>query len=204
MELDISAISFFDSQTFTLVVLPVLIFLARVCDVTIGTLRLISVSRGYKFLAPILGFFEVLIWIIVIGKVMENLSNWICYVAYAGGFATGNFVGICIEEKIAMGTFMIRVITQRDGTELIRSLNDAGYGATNTKAEGAEGPVSIIFSIINRGDLSHVIELIRQFNPNAFYTIEDVRFVKEGIFPARKSLLKKTAGIFPKMYRKGK
>ncbi len=195
---------FFDSQTFTLIVLPVLIFLARVCDVTIGTLRLISVSKGHKYLAPLFGFFEVFIWIIVIGKVMQNMDNWVCYVAYAGGFATGNFVGICIEEKIAMGTFMIRVITQKDGTELIGSLNEAGYGATNTKAEGADGPVSIIFSIINRSDLAKVIELIRQFNPNAFYTIEDVRFVKEGIFPARKSLLKKTADIFPKMYRKGK
>ncbi len=196
--------SFFDSQTFTLIVLPILIFLARVCDVTIGTLRLISVSRGHKYLAPLFGFFEVLIWIIVIGKVMQNLDNWVCYAAYAGGFATGNFVGICIEEKIAMGTFMIRVITQKDGAELIHSLNEAGYGATNTRAEGAEGPVSIIFSIINRSDLSHVIELIRRFNPNAFYTIEDVRFVKEGIFPARRSLLKRTANIFPKMYRKGK
>ncbi len=196
--------SFFDSQTFTLLVLPVLIFLARVCDVTIGTLRLISVSRGHRYLAPLFGFFEVLIWIIVIGKVMQNLDNWVCYVAYAGGFATGNFVGICIEEKIAMGTFMIRVITQKDGAELIQSLNEAGYGATNTRAEGAEGPVSIIFSIINRSDLAKVIELIRQFNPNAFYAIEDVRFVKEGIFPARRSLLRKTADIFPKMYRKGK
>lgn len=195
---------FFDSQTFTLFVLPALIFLARVCDVTIGTLRLISVSRGHKYLAPLFGFFEVLIWIIVISKVIANLDNWICYVAYAGGFAAGNFVGICIEEKIAMGTFMIRVITQKDGSELIASLNKAGYGGTNTKAEGAEGPVNIIYSIIHRSDLSQVIELIKQFNPNAFYSIEDVRFVKEGVFPVRKSLFEKTAGIFPRMYRKGK
>jgi uncharacterized protein YebE (UPF0316 family) len=195
---------FLDSQTFTLIVLPALIFLARVCDVTIGTLRLISVSRGHKYLAPLFGFFEVLIWIIVIGKVMQNLDNWVCYIAYAGGFATGNFVGICIEEKLAMGTFMIRVITQKDGAELIQSLNESGYGATNTRAEGVQGAVSVIYSIIKRSELAKVIELIRQFNPNAFYTIEDVRFVKEGIFPARKSFLRRTADRLPKMYRKGK
>jgi uncharacterized protein YebE (UPF0316 family) len=196
--------SFYDSQIFTLFVLPALIFLARICDVTIGTLRLISVSRGHKYLSPLFGFFEVLIWIVVIGKVMQNLSNWVCYVAYAGGFATGNFVGMCVEEKLAMGVFMIRVITQKDGSELIRNLNEAGFGATNTRAEGADGPVSIIFSIIKRSDLSTVLDLIRQFNPNAFYTIEDVRFVKEGIFPTRRSLFSKSADVLPKIYRKGK
>lgn len=196
--------SFFDTQTFTLFVLPALIFLARVCDVTIGTLRLISVSKGHKNLAPLFGFFEVLIWIIVISKVMQNMNNWVCYVAYAGGFAAGNYVGICIEAKIAMGTFMIRVITQRDGAELIGKLNEAGYGATNIRAEGVEGPVSIIYTVINRSDLADVLGLIKRFNPNAFYAIEDIRFVKEGIFPARKSLFRKTAEMFPKMDRRGK
>jgi uncharacterized protein YebE (UPF0316 family) len=196
--------SFFDSQMFTLVVLPILIFLARVCDVTLGTLRLISVSRGHKFFAPLFGFFEVLIWIIVIGKVMQNLDNWVCYIAYAGGFSAGNFVGMYIEEKLAMGSAIIRVITQKDGTELIRTLNEHGYGATNTRAEGARGPVSVIYSIISRKHLTHVIKLIKKFNPNAFYTIEDVRFVKEGVVPSRKVFSWKLPWELPKIYRKGK
>jgi uncharacterized protein YebE (UPF0316 family) len=196
--------SFFDSQTFTFFILPALIFLARVCDVTLGTLRVISVSKGHKNLAPLFGFFEVLIWIIIISKVMQNMNSWVAYVAYAGGFAAGNYVGICIEAKIAMGTFMIRVITQRDGTMLIKNLNEAGYGATNIRAEGAEGAVSVIYTVIKRSDLAHVLELIKRFNPNAFYAIEDVRIVKEGIFPARKSLIQKTAALFPRMDRRGK
>ena len=105
-----SDMTFFDSHFFTFVVLPALIFIARVCDVTIGTLRIISVSRGYKFLAPVFGFFEVLIWIVVIGKVMQNLGNVFCYIGYAGGFATGNLVGIIIEERLAMGILLIRII----------------------------------------------------------------------------------------------
>jgi len=196
--------SFLDSQTFTLIVLPVLIFLSRVCDVTMGTVRVILVGRGHRYLAPLFGFFEVLIWLIVIGKVMQNLDNWMCYAAYAGGFAMGNFVGICIEEKLAMGTFMIRVITQKQSSELIRSLNEAGYGATNTPAQGARGPVNVIYCVIHRGELSAVVELIRRFSPNAFYTIQDIRFVKEGVFPARKSLMRRTAEAFGRAFRKGK
>ena len=95
--------AFFGSEIFTFIILPILIFIARVCDVSIGTMRIIFISRGAKILAPLLGFFEILIWLVAIGKVMQNLDNIACYVAYAGGFATGNFVGIRIEEKLAMG-----------------------------------------------------------------------------------------------------
>jgi uncharacterized protein YebE (UPF0316 family) len=196
--------SFFDSQTFTVIVLPILIFLSRICDVTMGTVRVILVGRGHRYLAPLFGFFEVLIWLIVIGKVMQNLDNWVCYAAYAGGFAAGNFVGICIEEKLAMGTFMIRVITQKEGGELIRSLNQAGYGATNTPAEGARGPVSVIYCIIHRNELPSVVELIKRFNPDAFYTIQDIRLVREGIFTVRKSLARRAAEAFGRAFRKGK
>lgn len=195
---------FYHSETFTLVILPILIFLSRVCDVTIGTVRVISVSRGHKFLAPMFGFFEVLIWIIVIGKVMENLNNPLCYIAYAGGFAVGNFVGICVEEKLAMGSFIIRVITQKNAAELTEKLVAEGFGVTAVKAEGAEGSVDVIYSIINRSDLKHVLELIREFNPNAFYTIEDVRYVKQGILRKKKPFFGKNLADLPKLYRKGK
>ncbi|GAE87820.1 hypothetical protein JCM21531_1220 [Acetivibrio straminisolvens JCM 21531] len=81
-----------------------LIFFSRIIDVTIGTIRIIFVSRGKKYLAPVLGFFEVLVWIVAISQVMQNLNNFACYFAYAAGFATGTFVGIIIEEKLAIGT----------------------------------------------------------------------------------------------------
>jgi uncharacterized protein YebE (UPF0316 family) len=126
--------SFFNSNTFGLIVLPVMIFFARICDVSIGTMRIIFVSKGKKNIAPLLGFFEVLIWIIVISKIMQNLNNYINYIAYAAGFATGNLVGMIIEEKLAVGVQMIRVFTYQRGSELLQVLNQNGYGATSVEA----------------------------------------------------------------------
>ncbi|HER42916.1 MAG TPA: hypothetical protein ENO08_00460, partial [Candidatus Eisenbacteria bacterium] len=85
--------TFIDSELFKWVVLPLLIILARVIDVTIGTIRIVFVSRGHKVIAPILGFFEVLIWLLAIGQIMRNLSNFMCYIAYGTGFALGTYMG---------------------------------------------------------------------------------------------------------------
>jgi len=119
-------ISFFHSEAFTFILLPVLIFLARILDVSFGTIRIIFVSRGRKFLAPLIGFFEILIWLVAIGKVMQNLTNVYCYIAYAGGFAAGNFTGMWIEEKLAMGTLVIQVITKKDASALIENFKSSG------------------------------------------------------------------------------
>jgi uncharacterized protein YebE (UPF0316 family) len=196
----------FGSETFTYIVLPLLIFLARVCDVTIGTIRIIFVSRGHKFLAPLIGFFEILIWLVAIGKIFQNLNNITCYIAYAGGFAAGNFVGICIEERLAMGTLVIRVITRKGASELITGLRSAGYGATSITAQGGSGAVSVIYSVIKRSNLDDVVAIIKKFNPKAFYSIEDVRFVSEGVFPLNKSGQMKNVFGFARLFRvrKGK
>ena len=204
MEISFRVVSFFNSEAFTFVLLPALIFFARVCDVTMGTMRIIFVSRGARILAPLLGFFEVLIWLVAIGKVMQNLDNALCYLAYAGGFATGNFVGIWVEEKLAMGSFVIQIITGQDAVELINMLNTAGYGTTSIPARGRSGQVHIIYCIIRRSDMDDVIEMIKTFNPRAFYTIEDVRFVKEGVFPLKKTFYQRAIPTLPKIYRKGK
>ncbi len=196
----------FGSDAFTYIVLPALIFLARVCDVTIGTIRIIFVSRGHKFLAPLIGFFEILIWLVAIGKIFENLNNISCYIAYAGGFAAGNFVGIYIEERLAMGTFVIRVITRKDASGLIRGLRSAGYGATSITAQGGSGAVFVIYSVIKRSNLDDVVAIIKKFNPKAFYSIEDVRFVSEGVFPLNRPGPMRNVFGFAKLFwvRKGK
>lgn len=196
--------SFFDSEVFTLGIIPVLIFLARICDVSIGTIRIIFVSKGNKRIAPILGFFEVLIWITAISKIMQNLDNYVNYVAYAAGFATGNFVGMIIEEKLAVGIQMIRIITHQSGNELVQSLNSKGYGATSVEAKGAKEKVHLIYSIVQRQELDRVIQIIDTVNPKAFYTIEDIRSVNEGIFVPTKQRY-----VFPftnilRQWRKGK
>ncbi len=196
--------SFFNSETFSYIIMPLLIFLARICDVSIGTMRIIFVSKGKKNIAPILGFFEVLIWITAISKIMQNLDNYVNYVAYAAGFATGNFIGMIIEEKLAMGIMMIRVFANERGTELVKILNSHGFGATSVEAHGAKEKVQIIYSIVHRNELESVIELIDEFNPKAFFTIEDVKSANEGIFNA-----KKQTAVFPfanilREWRKGK
>lgn len=197
-------LSFTNSDIYTWVILPLLIFVARILDVSIGTIRILFISRGTKFLAPIMGFFEVLIWLLAIGQIMRNLTNVMCYLAYAGGFATGTFVGLYIEEKLAMGTLMVRVVTGKDASQLIAFLNSANFGVTSVDAEGITGKVHIIFTIIKRSDLPKVVEIIRRFNPNAFYSTEDVRFVSKELFPLRKSPAERGSFFSLLRQRKGK
>jgi uncharacterized protein YebE (UPF0316 family) len=184
--------SFFNSDLFSYVLLPLLIFMARICDVSIDTVRIIYVSKGKRNIVPFLGFFQVLIWIIAMSKIMQNLDNYVNYIAYAGGFATGNFIGMIIEEKLAVGIQMVRVFAHERGSELVQTLNKSNYGATVVDANGARGKVHLIYIIVQRNELSNVVELINRFNPKAFFTIEDVKAAKEGIFAP-----KKRTTIFP-------
>lgn len=176
-------VSLFNSTLFTWVIIPLLIALARIVDVTLGTIRIIYISRGMKMLAPIFGFFEILIWLMAIGQIMQNLSNPVYYLAYAFGFSGGNLVGIFIEERLAVGRVILRIITQRDATQLVSHLRSAGYGVTTVDAEGAQGPVKLIFTVIDREKIKAVVDSVQTYNPRAFYSIEDVRSVREGIFP---------------------
>lgn len=171
------------SPYFTYLILPILIFCARICDVTFGTIRIILVSKGVKRIAPILGFVEVFIWILAISQIMANLNNWVCYLAYAGGFATGNYVGMIIEERLAMGTLILRIMISGTADELVKALNKEDFGATTVHAEGSYGKVDLIYTIVNRKDLLSVEEIIKKFNPNAFYSIEEVKKVNKGVFP---------------------
>jgi uncharacterized protein YebE (UPF0316 family) len=171
--------AFINSDTFTLIIIPILIFCARIIDVSIGTLRLIFISRGYKLWSPILGFFEVLVWLMAIRQIMNNLTNWVNYVAYAGGYATGTFVGMYLEEKISIGKVALRIITKKDPTHLITALEKEGFTNTINDGKGPDGKVEIIQMIINRKDIKKVIEIIEKFNVHAFYSIEDIRYAAE-------------------------
>ena len=177
--------AFFDSELFRWIVLPILIFVARILDVSIGTIRIVFVSRGDKAIAPLLGFFEVLIWLLAIGQIIRNLSNFACYLAYGGGFAAGTLIGLIIEEKLAVGVLMVQVITKKDAGELIANLRASNYGVTVVTARGESGSVDVIYTIIRRSDLGTVVEIIKRFNPNAFYSVENVRSVSRGVFPPR-------------------
>ncbi len=167
---------------YTYIIIPFLIFIARISDQSIGTLRLIFISKGYKNLAPLIGFFEVIIWILAIRQIFQHLDNWVCYIAYGAGFATGNYIGILLDERLSLGNVLVRVIPRFDTTNLINDLSAHGYGLTVMNAEGKSGPVKIILTIIQRKELPAVIEIINRHNPNAFYTIEEVKAVNKGVF----------------------
>jgi uncharacterized protein YebE (UPF0316 family) len=195
--------SFFDSDLFSYVLMPFLIFCARICDVSIGTMRIIFVTKGKRSIAPILGFFEVLIWITAISKIMQNLDNYVDYIAYAAGYATGNFVGMIIEEKLAVGIQMVRIFAHERGNELVQLLNSNGFGATVVEGFGARTQVHLIYTIVRRNELAGVVDIISHFNPKSFYTIEDIRSVKEGIFPHKTSQEFTLTSIL-RQWRKGK
>jgi len=172
-------VPFTDTFTFVYVILPLIIFFARIFDQTIGTIRIIFISKGMKHLAPVLGFFEVLLWLIIMKQIFQNLDNYLYYFAYAAGFGMGSFVGIKIEEKMAMGLVQVRVIPQKDSSKLVEFLRKAGYRFTTIRGSGAEGPVEIIFSVIKRKSVEDFVSVIKEFNPRAFFTIEEVKFVSE-------------------------
>lgn len=172
---------------FTWVVVPLLIFVARIFDVTLGTLRIIFVSRGRKWLAPLCGFVEVIIWLVAISQVMQNLTNVACYLAYGAGFALGNFIGISIEERLAVGFLVVRIVTAKDSAKLVEALVAANYGVTCVEGRGANGPVKLIYTVIKRKDLAEVADLIERFDPQAFYSTEDARSTNKGVFPSKES-----------------
>ena len=189
---------------FEWVILPVLIFCARICDVSLGTIRVIFITKGVRYLAPLIGFFEVIIWLLAIGQVMNNLTNVASYIAYGGGFATGTFIGMRIEEKISLGLTSVRIITIEEPSQLVNYLRSQNYGVTTIDGEGATGQVKMVFSIIRRQDLPDVVELIKKLHPGAFYSIEDVKSVSEGVFPGerRRFFIPYSEAI--RFFRKGK
>ena len=162
--------------------LPVMIFFGRICDVTLGTLRIIFVSKGEKYTAPSVGFFEVFIWVVIISQIFSQANSLVAYVAYAAGYAAGNYVGILVENRIAFGYQLLRVYTKKEALELIKVLNSKDIGATFVKGEGAISQVHIVEIVIGRKSLNEVIGIISDFDSKVFYLVEDIRYKKEGIF----------------------
>ncbi|MCL2131359.1 MAG: DUF2179 domain-containing protein [Lentimicrobiaceae bacterium] len=187
-----------DSHLFSWVILPLLIFLARICDQTIGTLRLIFVSKGFKHIVPFLAFFESMIWLIAISQILGHLENAVTFLAYGLGYATGNYVGMRVEERLSIGSVIIRIFSKEHIPEFIKVLQTHNYGYTIINAEGSTGELKIIFSIINRKYLSHLIKQINAIDSNTFYTVEEVKSVKKGIFKASEQ-----KSFIPSFRRKG-
>jgi uncharacterized protein YebE (UPF0316 family) len=164
---------------FSYLLLPFLIFIARIADVSINTIRIIYVLGGRRWTATMLGFFESFIWLMAIRQIFEHLDNWVCYVAYPAGFASGIFVGMIIEERIAYGKVIIRIITRKDVKELISFLNKKRFRYTHVNAEGPNGHENLVFTVLERDSLEVLLYTLKDILPTAFYTVEKVNRAAE-------------------------
>jgi len=166
-------------NVFSFILLPLLIFLARITDVSINTIRIIYVLGGRRWTATMLGFFESFIWLMAIRQIFEHLDNWLCYVAYPAGFASGIFIGMIIEERIAYGKVIVRIITRKDVKELIDFLNSRKLRYTHVNAEGPDGHENLVFTVLQREDLEVILYKLKAILPTAFYTVEKVNRAAE-------------------------
>lgn len=161
-----------------------LIFLLRVSDMTLDTLRVLVVMRGRKAIAWILGFLQAGIFVLAISSVLEHLDNPINIVGYAAGFATGNVVGMLIEERLAIGHILLSVVSPRRGSSIAEYLREQGYAVTEIPARGKDGMVSLLYCNVLRRNAEQVKKLVNEMDPDAFITSEDVRPVRRGFWRA--------------------
>lgn len=174
------------------VIIPLLIFLARVIDVTMGTVRIIFVSKGMKYIAPLIGFFEILVWLLAITQIMQNLTNFVNYIMYAGGFAFGTFLGIYVEDRLAMGYIGVIIMSCKKPEEIIGKLEMSGHDVTVVDAKGGTASKTMIFVIVQRKKLRGMLKVIKELDPDVFYAIEDVRYTQEVHHPAFRQRIRKT------------
>jgi len=157
-----------------------LIFCLRIIDVSMGTVRLIMVMRGIRKWAVLIGFVEVTIWVVAISQIMSNLNNVWNILGYSGGFATGTFVGMYLENRLALGNVNIHVISLKKGAEIASKVRKAGYGATELPSLGQSGLVWQISIIVPRKQKPTLLALISEIDPIAFVTVDDMRRVDRG------------------------
>lgn len=160
------------------------IFALRVTDMTFDTLRMLFVMRGRKNVAWTLGFFQSVVYVVAISSVLGNLDNPLNVIGYAAGFATGNVVGMLIEERLAIGHVQVQIVSPRLGVALAAALREAGFGVTEISARGKDGMVSLLSVSVLRKDVSKIEKLVHETDAEAFVTTEDVRPMHRGFWRA--------------------
>lgn len=166
---------------------PILIFFMRIADVSLATVRMLLILRNQKVLAPIIGFFEVLIWIFAAGVAIQHLESPLHLLGYAGGFAAGNWVGLWLEGKMALGLAALQVFTPSHGPEVAETLREIGHGVTQFDGKGKSGPVSVVYSVVKRKDAREAMAVVHALDEDAFITVGDVSAIQRGwMFPKRR------------------
>src|SRR5512137_2592261 len=158
------------------------IFGLRVGDMTCDTLRMLFVVRGRKGIAWVLGFVQSAIFVIAITTVLQHLDNPLNIIGYAAGFATGNVVGMWVEERLAVGHVKVSIVTESLGTALSETLREAGFGVTEIPARGKDGMVSMLSVSVLRKDVPRVEKVVRATDREAFVIAEDVRPLRRGFW----------------------
>ncbi len=164
--------------------LPILIFFIRVTDMSLDTLRVLFVVRGRRPQAWVVGFVQSALWVIAVASVLSHLDNLLNVLAYAAGFATGNVVGMRIEERLAIGHSHLRVISRQRGQAVAGAVRSAGYAVTELSGRGKDGTVSILTTSVRRRDIDPVRSEVLQADPDAFVTLSDVRPLHRGFWRA--------------------
>jgi len=151
----------------------ILIFFARIADVSLGTVRTISIVQGRTTRAFFLGLVEVSIWLGVLSTVVHELaSSPVLGIFYAIGFSTGNVAGIMVERWLASGHTVLRVISPRGGKKMARRIRDLGFAVTTFDGEGMSGPVTELYVVCRRRNLENLVSVIKEIEPDAFYITE--------------------------------
>lgn len=154
---------------------PMVIFVLRVVDVSVGTIRFLLVTRGARALASVLGFVEILLWILAAGAAIQNLTSVWHILGYALGFAAGTWTGAWLEERLAVGTATVQAFSRSKGDHVARALRSGGHGVTRFDGEGLDGPVAIVSTVVRRRVVPRVLEVIESTDPDAFVTVYDAR-----------------------------
>ncbi len=163
-----------------------LIFLARVCDVTLSTVRMLLVVRGKRYPAAAIGLVEASIYITALGRVIKNMNDPWKVLAYGLGFASGTLIGSVVEERLALGHVSLEVVPpEENGQELLRAIRAAGYGVTALTGHGLKGEKMVLMVSAQRKSLPRLTAIIEEFAPNSFMTVLETRAVRGGITPFR-------------------
>lgn len=165
---------------------PVLIFLLRVVDVSMGTMRFLLVTRGARLPASLLGFVEILVWVTAAGAAIQNLTSPLHLVGYAAGFGTGTWAGMWLEERLALGTATVQAFCRERDAGIAEALRALGLGATKMEGKGLHGPVDVVSTVVRRQMIPRVVETIEESDPDAFITIYDARIRRGWVPDARR------------------
>ena len=169
-------------MTVSLLLSALSIFGLRLIDVSLGTLRMLVLFRGYRLLTWVLSFFQSLVFVIAVGAVLKGASHPIQFAAYAAGYATGTLLGMWLEGRLALGYSYVRVISPTKGARVASALRDQGFAVTELPARGRTGTVGMLETAVARKDVAEVERLVHQIDPEAFITVEEIRSPRRGYF----------------------